>query len=58
VLIGGGVAGNKCESRASLMPSGVSWSEKEGNRGCCLCEASFLASQTDDGVRVERYSDQ
>jgi len=53
-LVGGGVEGKKCESRALLMPSGVSWSGKEGNLEPCLPEASFLASQTEEGVRDER----
>jgi len=53
-LVGGGVEGKKCESKALLMPSGVSWSGKEGNLGACLPEASLLASQTEKGVRDER----
>ena len=53
-LIGAGVEGKKCESRALLMPSGVSWSGKDGNLESCLPEAIFLASQTEEGVRVER----
>jgi len=36
------------------MPSGVSWSGKEGNLEAYLPEASFLASQTEEGVRDER----
>ena len=57
-LIGGGAEGKKWESRALLIPSGVSWSGKEGNLEFCLPEASFLASQTHEGVRDERYLDQ
>jgi len=53
-LVGGQVEGKKCDSRALLMPSGVTWSGKEGNLEACLPEASFLASQTDEGVRDER----
>jgi len=54
VLIGGGGEGKKCKSRAPFMPSGVSWSGKEGNLETCLPEASFLASHTEEGVRDER----
>ena len=53
-LIGGGPEGKKYESRALLIPSGVSWSGKEGNLEPCLPEASCLASQTEEGVRDER----
>jgi len=34
--IGGGVEGNKWESKAELMPGGVSCSGKEGKLGGCL----------------------
>jgi len=54
VSAGEGVEGKKCESKALLMPSGVSSSGKEGNLEACLPEASFLAYQTDEGVRDER----
>ena len=36
------------------MPSGVSWSGKEGNLMPSLPSASFVASQTEEGVRDER----
>ena len=52
-MVGGGGAGKKCESRARLMPSGVSWSGKEGKRGGRLPFASFLAVQTEEGDREE-----
>src|ERR1700761_1209019 len=55
---GRGGAGKKCESRAWLMPSGVSWSGKERKRGGELPFASFLAVQTEEGDREERNDDQ
>ena len=48
------MAEKKCERRAVLMALGVSGSMKEGNLGCCLPEASFLASHTEEGDKVER----
>ena len=52
--VGGGGAGKKWSRRAVLIPSGVSLCGKEGNQGCCRTQASFLASQREDGERVER----
>ena len=56
--MGGGGAGKKCESRAWLMSSGVSWLGKEGKRGGRRPLASFLAVHTDAGDREERKVDQ
>ena len=50
--------GKKCESKAWLMPSGVSWAGKEGKRGGWLPLDSFLAVQTEEGDREERNDDQ
>ena len=57
-IAGGGGVGKKWESRAWLMPSGVSWAGNEGKRESWLPLASFLAVQTVDGVREDKKDDQ